>query len=42
LAALAAASILSFMKRKGENVLVTGTPQHKVKPETARDEESSV
>ena len=43
LAALAAASVLSFMKRKGENVLVTGTPQHKIKPETtARDEESNV
>ena len=43
LAALAAASIFSFMKRKGENVLVTGTPQRKIKPETtARDEESNV
>merc|ERR1712203_1317865 len=40
LAALAAASVFSFMKRKGENVLVTGTPQNKIKPnETARDEE---
>ena len=42
LAALAAASVFSFMKRKGENVLVTGTPQNKIKPnETARDEESN-